>query len=191
MALTVRTEPLAPVDWIQAAIQAVNQDGAGGVRIDRLCRELGVTKGSFYHHFQSRADLVEAVARYWADTQPQMVIDHVQAMPDAPWKRLLALTRLFTDLDLGIRDHAMRAWGASEPRIHEAVNTADRRIVRLLESMLADLGLPRQQQHDFARVLMFCSIGFYTAPELVNDQGRDQIARHVLALIRRAGTSDN
>jgi len=186
MISSARHERLGPEDWILAAIEAVRRDGADGVRIDRLCRDLGVTKGSFYHHFPSRRGLVEAIAEYWARTQPRFVAEQVLASQEDPYRRLLLLTRLFTDLHIGSRDHAMRAWGATEPAIHEAVSTADRQVVALLEGILRDMGLSKRQQHDFARVLMLSAIGFYTAPELVDDAGREQVAKQVLSLIRDA-----
>lgn len=41
--------------------------GYGGVSVDRICKEAGVRKGSFYHFFPSKEDLVlEALNALWA-----------------------------------------------------------------------------------------------------------------------------
>jgi AcrR family transcriptional regulator len=39
---------LSDEDWIEAAIQALLDEGPSGIRIARLARRLGVTTGSFY-----------------------------------------------------------------------------------------------------------------------------------------------
>src|SRR5258708_7461683 len=47
-------------DWIQAGFAILAEEGIKALKIDRLCRRLGVTKGSFYWHFTD-------IARYRAD----------------------------------------------------------------------------------------------------------------------------
>ncbi|PKM61829.1 MAG: hypothetical protein CVU99_01955 [Firmicutes bacterium HGW-Firmicutes-4] len=43
---------------MEAAIQITNEKGYDNVTVDQICEELGVTKGSFYHHFKSKSDLI-------------------------------------------------------------------------------------------------------------------------------------
>jgi AcrR family transcriptional regulator len=38
-------------DWIQAGYALLAEEGIQALKIDRLCDRLGVTKGSFYWHF--------------------------------------------------------------------------------------------------------------------------------------------
>jgi AcrR family transcriptional regulator len=51
-------------DWVQAGFAILAEEGIKALKIDRLCRRLGVTKGSFYWHFTAiagyRAALVQA-----------------------------------------------------------------------------------------------------------------------------------
>jgi AcrR family transcriptional regulator len=37
--------------WIQAGFAIIAEEGMQALKIDRLCQRLGVTKGSFYWHF--------------------------------------------------------------------------------------------------------------------------------------------
>ena len=48
-------------DWIQAGLAAVADHGPNGLRIDRLCRSLGVSKGSFHHHFAGSGDFKQTI----------------------------------------------------------------------------------------------------------------------------------
>ncbi len=52
-------------DWIDAAWVALGTGEVELVRIERLARELGVTKGSFYWHFRDRQKLIEALLDRW------------------------------------------------------------------------------------------------------------------------------
>lgn len=37
--------------WLAAALDVLAEEGQAKLRIDKLAGDLGVTKGSFYHHF--------------------------------------------------------------------------------------------------------------------------------------------
>lgn len=53
--------------WLSLSLKVLDREGRNGLKISRLCEELGVTKGSFYHWFTSKADLDQAVLHYWQD----------------------------------------------------------------------------------------------------------------------------
>lgn len=44
-------DSLSRDDWVKAARAGLIEGGLHEVKVDRLCRTLGVTKGSFYWHF--------------------------------------------------------------------------------------------------------------------------------------------
>jgi TetR/AcrR family transcriptional repressor of nem operon len=50
---------------LNAALHIVRQKGYAATTVDDICREAGVTKGSFFHHFKSKDDLALAAIEYW------------------------------------------------------------------------------------------------------------------------------
>jgi TetR/AcrR family transcriptional repressor of nem operon len=52
---------------LDAAVHVVRQKGYASTTVDDLCKEAGVTKGAFFHHFESKEDLGVAAAQYWND----------------------------------------------------------------------------------------------------------------------------
>ena len=50
---------------IGAAVKVVREKGFNATSVDELCREAGVTKGAFFHHFPSKTDLGIAAAEAW------------------------------------------------------------------------------------------------------------------------------
>src|SRR4051794_40851999 len=46
---------------VSAARKRFRSDGYAGTSIDAVVADVGVTKGAFYHHFESKEDLFEAV----------------------------------------------------------------------------------------------------------------------------------
>jgi TetR/AcrR family transcriptional repressor of nem operon len=50
---------------LDAALQVVRVQGYAGSSVDDICREAGVTKGSFFHHFKGKDDLAIAATEHW------------------------------------------------------------------------------------------------------------------------------
>jgi AcrR family transcriptional regulator len=185
-----RSERLTRGHWIEAALDALVEQGIEGVRIDRLCRTLGVTKGSFYHHFAGRDDLLEGIADYWAEIQPADTRELVESFRDDPMRQLATVTKLVADRDIGRRDHAMRAWAAADEHAAHSVQRADRHVLALLERILAGLGVAEDEVYPLARVLFFTALGAHDAPLLFDGRSRHALSGYLLRLVReRAGAS--
>lgn len=57
---------------LQTAIELVWQSNYCSVGVKEICERAGVTKGAFYHHFESKADLFYAAAKHhWECTRPE------------------------------------------------------------------------------------------------------------------------
>jgi TetR/AcrR family transcriptional regulator, transcriptional repressor for nem operon len=50
---------------LDATLKVVRIKGYSATRIEDVCAEAGLTKGSFFHHFKSKEDLALAAAEYW------------------------------------------------------------------------------------------------------------------------------
>lgn len=77
-------------DWIEAAIAVLAEGGLTKVAVEPLARALGVTKGSFYHHFASLDDLVRALVASWEEEGTDALIRELEALAD-PRERLARL----------------------------------------------------------------------------------------------------
>jgi AcrR family transcriptional regulator len=123
-------------DWIQAGLAAVAEHGSNGLRIDRLCRSLGVSKGSFHHHFAGAGDFKRAVlAAYEALVVEALdqAINHTSA--DSPKAALANLTAAIASTEGFYRpdlEVAMRAWAFSDPEVRAVQERVD---ARRLESL--------------------------------------------------------
>src|SRR5437868_15520465 len=54
-------------DWIVYALDAMEHGGLGAVTIEELARGSRRTEGSFYAHFDSRDQLLEAMLEAWIE----------------------------------------------------------------------------------------------------------------------------
>ncbi|NQV30387.1 MAG: TetR/AcrR family transcriptional regulator [Candidatus Marinimicrobia bacterium] len=55
------------VEILEAALTIFVKKGYSDTRMDDIVRELGLSKGAIYHHFQSKRDLFIALIEHWMD----------------------------------------------------------------------------------------------------------------------------
>lgn len=53
---------------LNAAVDVIRAQGLHATTVDDLCAAAGVTKGAFFHHFESKEALAIAAADHWAET---------------------------------------------------------------------------------------------------------------------------
>jgi len=121
-----RTDNLSAGDWARAALEVLAQGGIEAVAVEPLARRLKVTKGSFYWHFRSRAELLEAALREWETSATREVIALMEAVAD-PRERL---RRLFREAMPGPPRRRAIELAVSDAASHPIVAPALRRVVQ-------------------------------------------------------------
>lgn len=53
--------------FLQAALQVIRTKGYEAMRVEDVCEAAGLTKGSFFHHFDSKEELALAAADFWME----------------------------------------------------------------------------------------------------------------------------
>lgn len=56
---------------LNAALSLIRTKGFAGTSVDELCQAAGVTKGAFFHHFDSKDALGVAAAQHWSEVTSQ------------------------------------------------------------------------------------------------------------------------
>ncbi len=143
-------------DYLAAGLDLLAEGGVGAVTIAALCERLGVTKGSFYHHFGDVSAFHEALLASW-EAGTYHAIEKARSVTDSH-KRLSVLK------ELGVAAHheaesAIRAWGRS----YEPAATVVRRVDLARESSLVDsfraIGIPATRARHLARIGLATLIG--------------------------------
>ena len=75
---------------LQAALHVIRVKGYSATRIEDVCEAAGLTKGSFFHHFDSKEALALAAADYWIEGTGSLFASAPFHAPRDPVDRLLA-----------------------------------------------------------------------------------------------------
>ncbi|HEY1796642.1 MAG TPA: TetR/AcrR family transcriptional regulator [Stellaceae bacterium] len=84
-----RSRTNSKTELLNAALNEIRARGYAGTTVEDICRAAGVTKGSFFHHFQSKDELALGAIAHWdAMTGALFVAAPYRSLPD-PLDRLL------------------------------------------------------------------------------------------------------
>jgi AcrR family transcriptional regulator len=130
---TTRTPRTA---WIDEALRALAAGGPEAVRIEALARELGVTKGGFYWHFDDRRTLLEEMLDTWERAGVDEVIQHVESTGGDARARLRQLFSLASSSEELLKiDLAVRDWARRERTVAERLRRVDNRRMEYMRSL--------------------------------------------------------
>ncbi len=75
---------------LAATLQLVRTKGYNATRVEDICAEAGVTKGSFFHHFKSKDALALAAIQHWDEATSALFAKAPYHQVQDPLQRLLA-----------------------------------------------------------------------------------------------------
>jgi len=70
---------LSKAAWVEAAFDVLMATGPDAVAVQPLARRLGTTKGSFYWHFHTRDELLDAALVMWEEQVTDSMIARLEA----------------------------------------------------------------------------------------------------------------
>lgn len=174
-------------DWTERALALVMDEGVGAIKINRLCRELGVTKGSFYWHFADLDALLVAIAGRWAAETREILsgLTELEGLPPLERIRAMAL-RLIDDRSWSI-ERALREWAKNDAVVAAVIVESDQFVFGLVQAALLELGHTEQDARLRAGLLVYAGIGFAHGQASLPQPTEDDIENLVQFLSGEAG----
>lgn len=122
----LKEDRLSRQDWLDAGLRLLGQAGPGGIRVDQVCKAMGVTKGSFYWHFQDRRDFLTSLFDFWRARETSGLIRYVEETYDRAEDRIWHVVEFVTlgTYDVAV-EVAMRQWGQADDTVRQGLMKVD------------------------------------------------------------------
>jgi AcrR family transcriptional regulator len=147
--------------WIEEGLRALAVGGPDAVRIEKLAKTLGVTKGAFYWQFDDRNALLEEMLDAWERTGVDVVMEIVEGRggdAKAKLRRLFALASAPEGRGLRMLELAIRDWALRDEAVAKRLRRVDNRRMEYLRSLFG--AFCRGKKEIEVRCLLFASLGF-------------------------------
>jgi AcrR family transcriptional regulator len=139
MRSAARSDRLTPEHWTRAALAAIADQGTANVSIERIARELGATKGSFYWHFKDRPALIVAALDHWEREYTDDIIERLSDVTD-PRERFRGLLQSAFVEHPGVLIDANLLAAADDPVVGAALERVARKRLTFVEQIFVQTG---------------------------------------------------
>lgn len=156
--------------------------------MESVARGLRVTKGSFYHHFKNRPDLLRAILDSWRKRQTLAVMERIDSEGNLDQReRILRALELPASSkaarDAASFELAIRAWARRDRLARDAVTAVDTERLAYVRSLLRAAGVPDHAAPTLAFLLYANNIGESLIIEDVSPAERTRRRAFVLELL--------
>lgn len=160
-------------------------EGIGGVKILKLCRILGVTKGSFYWHFADLGAFLESLADRWREGR--WIAYPGFNLLGQPEELMFDAMKLFVDPHISGIDRSMREWARTDSRARAAIEESDTRLFDLLVTCFRGIGFEPVEADLRAKILFYSGVGFSAAGPIGDLHNVSRQLESMVALLTRRG----
>lgn len=150
----LRAGRLSRDDWLEQSLGFFARSGRSKVNIDELVKELGVTKGSFYHHFTGREDFVSALVHYWDERYTRNTGATIIESDAPPEEMLWQLMLTIEENRYGLLDVPVRTWAAQDAEIRKVVANTDKFRLNIVRKIFMKMGFEGEMLEARARAFV-------------------------------------
>lgn len=170
-------------DWVVFGLDILEKEGAPGIRIEELARRSNRTPGSFYAHFKSRDEFIDAMLKAWVDFKlARMMRLDSQLFHEGEFSLESLATQVVLNgvmarmkLEIAIRELAI-----NDDRVRQLVMQVDTRRIHHATAMLTAEFPNAPHPQVFAMLFMWMNYGRHLAFIDPSDQQLADSARLVL-----------
>jgi D-alanyl-D-alanine carboxypeptidase len=156
-------------DWIARGLLAFRAGGVDAVSVERLARELGVTKGSFYWHFKDRDALLHELLALWRDETRQLIAAARRAR--TPRNRVLRFFAEVARTRGQLPDLEFFAWARRSKAVARFATAVEQERIGFLWEQLRAGGLPGREAAFRAEAAYLTTLGWIERAERTPEQG--------------------
>lgn len=127
-------------DWLRTAMEFLRTRGIGGVRVLPLARELGVSRGSFYWHFEDRDDLLRCMLDWWDREMTDSVIQFANESRGSATKRLTTVAADVVRSRRNRYEAAIRTWAEGDKRAAKTLRRVVHKRLDYITSLFREAG---------------------------------------------------
>lgn len=129
---------LTKKDWLEEGINILSEFAQHKLRILYLCERLGVTRGSFYHHFKGIEEYISELLKSWEEENTLHFIKNANKGATAEEKMDL-LNKQVMQTNQAV-ETAIRSWSFYHPSVQEHLARVDKIRITFLQGIFEEMG---------------------------------------------------
>ncbi len=128
-------------DWFIVSINILVEKGSSGLTIDALTKQLGVTKGSFYHHFSNYQQFKIDLLTFFEEEGTLGIITQTEQVdtPQEKLRRLMEIIVVETARYPAKVEVAMRTWALRDSEVRSLIERVDEQRIGYVQDLCSEI----------------------------------------------------
>ncbi len=180
-----RKSRVSKSDWLNIALDVLEEGGIEAVRVERLAARLSVAKSGFYYHFRDRDELFDKLLEHWL-TLDGTPLFRERMIPDAtPEQRLHIVSEVVDEENLARYDTAIRQWARQDRKVRRIwEREMDKRIAHI-RGIFALLGFDGDDLEMRVRTFIAYQVSEHEVFHDLSIKDREKLRKTRIALLTR------
>ncbi len=148
--------------WLDAAYDLLVTSGVEAVKIMPLAKALGLSRTSFYWHFEDRDALLAALVQRWEEKNTGNLIARCEQYAETVTEAIFNLFDCWLDAELfdAQLDFAIRNWAQAAPELKSRLEKTDRERIAAIGEMFKRFDYTDQQADVRSHTAYYTQIGY-------------------------------
>ena len=108
---------LGKKQWLTKALDVLEKYGIDEIKIERLAKELGMSRNGFYYHFQNRDHFLQELLGFWEHDYTRIISSDKTIQQLSPKDRLERVIEIVQEQELSKYDLAIMSWAKKDQRV--------------------------------------------------------------------------
>jgi AcrR family transcriptional regulator len=174
------TDQLSAQDWLELGLKTLATQGFAALKAEPLAKAMGVSRGSFYWHFEDIGAFHAAILKIWREIAAEAIIANVEAASDDADPLTVLLRRVFSER-LAL-ERAVRSWAAFDGAAKAAVQAIDRRRLDYVEGLIRARGVGRDVAQARAQILYWAFLGYALSDKPLSKAQREAVVAELVRI---------
>ncbi|MNI14125.1 Transcriptional regulator AcuR [compost metagenome] len=144
-------------DWIKAGLNQLAEAGVHEVRVEKLARTLKISKGSFYHYFRDRQELLDSMLEYWEVYATKWIIQSIEQDTSSLEQLFEIVFNRDKKIEIGIY-----TWAKHDPIVASRLVDMEEQRIQYISVLYQRKGLTLTEAIDRARLAYLTYVGWIT-----------------------------
>lgn len=148
--------------WLRAAYDMLIETGISSVKVMPLAKRLGMSRTSFYWHFDNHQSLLDALIRRWKEKNTDNLIRQTTVYSESVAEALLNVFDCWVNPDLfdASMEFAVRNWAHQSPNLKQILDQSDQDRIHALRLMFLRFDKDALQADLRAHSVYYTQVGY-------------------------------
>ncbi|WP_372364430.1 TetR/AcrR family transcriptional regulator [Candidatus Uabimicrobium sp. HlEnr_7] len=167
--------------WLDAGLDILEQWGEKKLKIDFLCQQLNMTKGSFYHHFANRKEYIYELLEYWSKKYTTEIIETI-AKIDEPTEKTYQLIKKVLVIPQNT-EITIRIWALQNETVRQFQQQVDDVRIRFFETYLQNTNDDILLNEKNAQLIYTYYVGCQYLLPRISQEDYIEMLNHLLTIV--------